>query len=60
MIKITLAMHVHDLKILLKNTLRLIEKKIHKGPCTSDINNDILVKCMKYKTVCISFKNFQL
>lgn len=49
MIKITLAMHVHDLKILLKNTLRLIEKKIHKGPCTSDINNHILVKCMKYK-----------
>lgn len=56
MIKITLAMHVHDLKILLKNTLRLIEKKIHKGPCTSDINNDILVKCMKYKNSMYIFK----
>lgn len=31
MIKITLAMHVHDLKILLKNTLRLIEKKSTKA-----------------------------
>lgn len=32
MIKITLAMHVHDLKILLKNTLRLIEKKNPQRP----------------------------
>lgn len=33
MIKITLAMHDHDFKILSKNTLRLIlKKKPHKGP----------------------------
>lgn len=61
MIKITLAMHDHDFKILSKNTLRLIKKKTPtKAHRISHNNNDILVKCMKYKTVCISFKNFQL
>lgn len=36
------------------------KKKPTKAHRISHNNNDILVKCMKYKTVCISFKNFQL
>lgn len=60
MIKITLAMHDHDFKILSKNSTFNLKKKPTKAHRISHNNNDILVKCMKYKTVCISFKNFQL
>lgn len=49
MIKIIFVMYDYDFKIFLKNILCLIEKKIYIGLCIFDINNDILVKCMKYR-----------
>lgn len=59
MIKIIFVMYDYDFKIFLKNILCLIKKKIFiKVYCILYNNNDILVKCMKYKIVCIFFKNF--